>query len=673
MAELTSPRILVVGTDPALSGRVLALLPANKEVSGIWAPAALERRVGNADDPSVRHVGNGQAALAQIQGALANGWPFAVAFVDRRLPEGADGLMTIHQLWRQQPDLQIVLCRDAADGTWEEITDRLGQTDALAILSSPVDPVALRQLACGATRKWLQARRAGERADELKQAQRQVQALIDYLPSPICLRDLDGRFILTNGAFRQRFATTSEAVFGRRPEEALPATLAWLFTPLDAQAIHGEKPLEYEVIQPAHGDRPATAWLVGKWPLHGADGRPYALCSLFTDLSRRQAEEDQLRQGLAIRSQVRMAAEVGHRFGNLLTLIGGHAEVAQRRLGPGHGAIPALAEVRRAVVQGTDLVRQLSIFGRTGALQLAEVDLRQVVTAQVEVLRSVLPPGVDLRVLLPATPAIARVDAGQFAASLLDVVLEAVGGSGTAGLNLELLTGGVADAPLYEVRIGLVPGSYASGRDPFAGPGDGGHLGLAAARVLCEQLGGSARRCTLPGGGEALVLAVPVAQVPVPPAQPQPSGGGPATILVAEDETLVRELVAEVLKEAGYHVLVARDGHEAQSIAASSTVAIDLLIADSIMPRLDGLALAERVRAGHAAARILVMSGYTESAAVRQGLRRIDAGFLQKPFTIDELLKAVRQQLGAAGSPRTPHTPLRSFAHLGDRPVTIGR
>ena len=673
MAELASTRILVVGSDPALAGRILALLPASKDVSGVWAPAALERRGGNAGDPTVRQVANGPAAVAQVQGALAAGRPFAVAFVERRLPDGGDGLMTIHQLWRQQPELQIVLCRDATDGTWEDITSRLGQTDALAILSTPVDPVALRQLACAATRKWLQARRAGERADELKQAQRQVQALIDYLPSPICLRDLDGRFILTNGAFRQRFKTTSEAVFGRRAEEALPATLAWLFTPLDAQAIHGEKPLEYEVIQPAHGDRPATAWLVGKWPLHGADGRPYALCSLFTDLSRRQAEEDQLRQGLAIRSQVRMAAEVGHRFGNLLTLIGGHAEVAQRRLAPGHRARPALTEVQRAVVQGSDLVRQLSIFGRTGALQLAEVDLRQVVTAQVEVLRGVLPLGVELRIQLPATPAIARVDACQFAASLLDVVLEVAGASGPAGLSLELRPGGTADAPQFELRLGLAPGSYPPDRDPFAGPGEGGHLGLAAARVLCEQLGGSARRCTLPGGGEALVLAIPEAQIPAPPSISPPSGGGPATILVAEDETLVRELVADVLQEAGYRVLVARDGHEAQGIAAASPVAIDLLIADSIMPRLDGLALAERIRAGHLDAKILVMSGYTESTAVRQDLRRISASFIQKPFTIDALLKEVHQLLGAGSSRATPKTPQNAFASIRGLPVVSER
>ncbi len=666
-----SRRVLVIDDQEAIHHDLAKVLATGRPSDG-----ALEQSRGNlfgAPGPRMQDeapydlccVTQGREALERAREAAREQRPFAVAIIDSRMPEGWDGLTTIQHLWREFPDLQVILCTAFSDHTWEEIVRRLGRTDSLLIVKKPFDAIEIRQAVCALSRKWQLARESQVRLDELRKAQRQVQAIIDFAPSLICLRGLDGRFLLVNGCFCHLFGVTRESIFGRTAPQVLPQILASRLAERDEEVLRQGRTLEWEIDLPLATDN--RTLLVTKFPLYGMDGAPYAIASVMTDLSRRKVKEEHERHHLTMNALARMAGTVAHDFNNLMTAVVGHHDLALRRIEGPHPLRKSLEEIGKAATQAAALADRLLRFSRRQVSTPVVCDLARALRQWQPSLQSLLGPEVILDLALPDVALEVLIDPEHLDLVLQDLAtLAKEGGCHRLHLAITTVEPAVTRAgPEVSRQVQLLIRDDGRGLplerlttifDPFMTGGGGlAGLGLASTKAVMSQSGGSISVVSQPGSTTFTLLFPKVdggsAQLTESPARV--TGTGQATILVAEDEEAVRELIVEALEEEGFHVLTGGDGQEALGAAWSHAGPIDLLITDAIMPRLSGAALADRLIARHPHLRVVFMSGYTESQAIRHQIPEGRAFYLQKPFGMAELVQRARQALAGRSATNT--------------------
>jgi PAS domain S-box-containing protein len=381
--------------------------------------------------------------------------------------------------------------------------------------------------------------------------------------------------------------------------------------------------------------------------------------------------EEQLRQSQKMEAIGQLAGGVAHDFNNLLTAINGYSALALQRLEHGHPIRSYLEEVKKAGDRAANLTRQLLAFGRKQILQPLALDLNAVVTDMNKMLRRLI--GEDIVLTAKLDPSLKKIkaDPGQIEQVLVNLVVNARDAMPQGG-ELIIETSGVElDLEYTKTHVGVSPGQYAmlavsdtgTGMnektqarifDPFfttKEKGKGTGLGLSTVYGIVKQSGGNIVVYSEPGHGTTfkvylpqLATAVEKTAVAVPePALPE----GSETILLVEDEDVVRGLAAKILGQAGYRVLVAARGEEAITLCGQSTEPIHLLLTDVVMPEMSGKEVADRARALVPGLRVVFMSGYTDEAIVHHGVLDADVEFIQKPFTPSALVKKVREVLDA--------------------------
>ena len=361
-------------------------------------------------------------------------------------------------------------------------------------------------------------------------------------------------------------------------------------------------------------------------------------------------------------SLARLAGGLAHEFNNILQTILSSAEGAARVIGPGHPAHAHVRALQEAAARAASLTHRLLAFSRSQILHLEDVDLVALVEGLRETLRSCVGEAVALVVEPGSAPAFARADPAQVRQALTHLAASArraMPEGGTLRVSVDLATVQATDT-----RAGPAPGRYIAVRvadtgagmdetaarrvfEPFVGPRcNRPQLDLAAVHGIAAQHGGGVHVESEPGRGSVFTLLLPAASPPSQAASLGPAGGaGPATVLVVEDDTTVRELAVEVLRGAGYEVLEASDGAEALLQFAEHSGEIGLVLLDSVMPRLGGRETYLALTARWPSVRVIFVSGYNpepDGAAfvAEQGLE-----FIQKPYTIAELLGKVREAL----------------------------
>jgi PAS domain S-box-containing protein len=411
------------------------------------------------------------------------------------------------------------------------------------------------------------------------------------------------------------------------------------------------------------------------FPVYDGTGRLINYVGLGRDVTQERQVEAQLRQAHKLEAIERLAGGMAHDFNNQLTVAKGCVELLLSKLPADDRRRNDAEQINAAVDKSARLVRQLLTFSRPQAMDTTSENLSEVVNAMAPLLRVLLGDRISLRIstagdLWPVRADCSRIE--QIVMNLVGNARDAMMPYGTAligdtvrvetaNVQLDASTHGVvedAQAGPYVVLTvsdngpGMTPEIKEHIFEPFfttkeVGKGTG--MGLATVFGIVKQHGAYLTCTSQPGDGTTFRIYFPPDQQPEagargglsvdqrPPAQTRP------TVLVAEDEDNLRELLVRALADAGYRVRDAPDGTQALTVAAEIDGPIDLFVCDAVMPGENGVSVARRLLAEHPEMRVLLISGYLGEAL---DLSQIAGGrFLQKPFNLDDLLRSVRELL----------------------------
>jgi signal transduction histidine kinase/CheY-like chemotaxis protein len=373
---------------------------------------------------------------------------------------------------------------------------------------------------------------------------------------------------------------------------------------------------------------------------------------------------DQLRQSQKMEAVGRLAGGVAHDFNNLLTVITGHSDVLEMKLGTQSSVQYNISQVKKAAERATALTRQLLAFSRMQVLQPRVFDLNPLISDLNKMLPMLLGEEIEYSFLPGESLACVKADPSQIEQVLVNLAVNARDAM-TGGGKLTIKTRNVTlDANYASTHPPSAAGEYVlivvtdtgHGMDdrtksrifePFfttkeAGKGTG--LGLATVYGIVKQSGGYIWVESAPGQGTSFEVFLPqtteAVQSPAAPDSSPLFDRESGTVLLAEDEDAVRDLAAEFLRSSGYTVLAAKDGLEALDLAAQLRKPIDFLVTDVVMPRMRGTELARRLLPVYPAMKIVYMSGYLEHSSADAFIA--PAEHLQKPFNRDSLLLKLR-------------------------------
>jgi signal transduction histidine kinase/CheY-like chemotaxis protein len=392
-------------------------------------------------------------------------------------------------------------------------------------------------------------------------------------------------------------------------------------------------------------------------------------------IERERENAEQLRQSQKMDAVGQLAGGVAHDFNNLLTVITGYTELGMRRLGPADPMRKNLAEIKKAGDRAASLTRQLLAFSRKQIFQEKVVDLNSIVADMDKMLRRLIGEDIDLVSLLEPSLRPIKADPGQIEQVLLNLAVNARdamprGGkltieTGHATLDegyvkshLMAQTGRYVMLAVSDTGTGMAAETQKHIFEPFfttkeVGKGTG--LGLATVYGVVKQSSGDIWVYSKPGQGTTFKIYLPIAEDSADPeavANPTEVPQGQGTILLVEDEELVRNLAGEILGTKGYQVLTAANGVEALRVCTEHVGQIDLMVTDVVMPQMGGRELAERMALIRRDMSVLYMSGYTDDAVVRHGVLDEEMPFLQKPFTPDTLARKVSELLEKGKAPK---------------------
>jgi PAS domain S-box-containing protein len=398
-------------------------------------------------------------------------------------------------------------------------------------------------------------------------------------------------------------------------------------------------------------------------------GRPVRMLGSLIDITAQIRLEEQLHQSQKLEAVGQLTGGIAHDFNNLLTVILGSSEELQHRLGDAPQLRKLADMILSAAERGAELTNRLLAFARKQTLAPTVMDLGARLFGMEELLRRTLPEHIDIRITVTDGLWQTRVDAGALESALLNLALnarDAMPGGGTLGIEIRNVTFDEDDldtagdmttrdhvmVSVTDTGTGIPPEALDRIFEPFFTTkdiGKGSGLGLSMVYGFVKQSGGQIRAASDPGKGTTLKLYFPRAETSddqrAADDMPPSVIGGNETILVVEDDRLVRENLIDQLQGLGYQVLAAKTAPEALDIMRQP-VGIDLLFTDIVMPGgMDGVQLANAAKLLRPQLRVLFTSGYPEHADVEFDCCDLCGELLQKPYRRLEVASKVRKTL----------------------------
>ncbi|MDR3405979.1 MAG: response regulator [Chthoniobacter sp.] len=697
-------RILIIDDNAAIHDDVRKILgvPA-REDADLDAEAA-ELFGGEIDSLTtvefeIDSAFQGQEGLAMARQALAEGRPYAMAFVDIRMPPGWDGVETISRIWKMYPELQVVICTAYSDYSWEEMIREIGRTDNLVILKKPFDTVEVLQLAHTLTQKWtlnhqlrghlttldevvarrteeLQTanRRLRQEMEEREQAQKELvesearfAKAFQASPIPMALQSLTTeRFIDVNDAFISVCGLTRLEIVSRTPRELELCLDLESHDQLFAQLRHGRSVRNFDYpLQSRTGGRRECVISADAFSL----GSEMVALVATVDITEQRDLEKQLRHSQKLEAVGQFAAGVAHDFNNMLTVIQGHVSLQLATKQLDKGMTSSLEQVSLAAERAASLTRQLLAFSRKQVVQPRVLDLNEIMRSLQEMLSRVIGEHIELCCDFGHNLPAIHADESNIAQIVMNLVVnarDAMPQGGCLGIRTEVMEvdlahglrhpqshpGSFIRLSVTDTGTGMSAETLSHIFEPFfttkeVGKGTG--LGLATIYGIVAQHDGWIEVLTELGHGSSFQVYLPCHD-----SAPEPSvsgsvadlRGGDETILVVEDEFAVRKVITDVLKDRGYEVLEAADGPEALAIWSQRASEVDLLLTDIVMPNgLHGHLLADRLRKEKKELKVILSSGYSSDFGTEAEPLSSRVNFLAKPYKPEVLVKVVRDCL----------------------------
>jgi two-component system cell cycle sensor histidine kinase/response regulator CckA len=607
---------------------------------------------------------------AQLLRALGSFSP-DVVLSDHSLPQfSADQVLRV--MLRERPLIPVIIVTGSLDE----------ETAADYIKAGAVDYVVKDRLyrIGPAVRRALALRQAQQDAldfqDALRRSEQRFRKLVEHSSGVITLLDAAGRIVYSTQSIRSTLGYTEGERVGSvvfelihpddRPQaEALFRQVmaeSGIVAHADLRVRHKDgtwRDLELAAVN--HLDDPVVSAVVVNY--HDITERKRALTEI-------RVLEEQFRQAQKMEAVGRLAGGVAHDFNNLLTVIISYADLLARDLPEGSAARQDLLEIRKAGAQAASLTSQLLAFSRQQVLAPVVLNLNALLADVRKMLQRLLGEDIELSLRLAPQLGNVRADPGQLQQVIMNLAVNSQDAMPTGG-QLTIETADVELSEGYvEAHQTVRPGSYTmlvvtdtgTGMDaetrsrafePFFTTKEKGHgtgLGLSTVYGIVQQSGGYVWLYSEPGHGTTFKIYLP--RVDEPTGQPLPREmpktlTGTETILLVEDEAMMRPLVNGILEKRGYRVLVAQNATEALTLARQHDGPIHLLLTDVVMPGNSGPELAARLVASRPETAVLYMSGYTDDATVRHGLLDRGLNYIQKPFTPSALAQKVRQVLSS--------------------------
>ncbi len=498
------------------------------------------------------------------------------------------------------------------------------------------------------------------KADQQRKASEdRYRDLVENATDIIFACDVDGNLTALNRAGQQALGYSGPEVL----QLNLRQLLAPEFLTAEAPAAGAHQELDFLT----KGGRRLT--LEVSWRAAAQDGQPAGMEGIARDITQRKALEEQLLQAHKMEAIGRLAGGVAHDFNNMLTIIGGFAQLAKQEVSRNSPAQESLDEVITAADRAAALTGQLLAFSRQQVVQPESLNLNRLLRETEKMLRRLIGERFELVTVLSPDLGGVEADPVQMQQVLFNLVVNARDAMDGAGRIIVETENVVWNEPRSSDGAMLPAGPYVmlsvsdSGKgmdvatrsrvfEPFfttKGLGKGTGLGLATVYGIVKQHHGEIEVWSEPGAGTTFKFYLPRIETPeaadlpgAPEWQPQ---GGTETILLVEDEAGVRTMARRLLAERGYQVLDAASPQEALGLATGHEGQIHLLLTDVVMPDMNGRQLAARLLEIRPDLRVLYMSGYSSDFHVDGGAAAPDGLFLQKPFSPGGLLEKLRQAL----------------------------
>ncbi len=447
------------------------------------------------------------------------------------------------------------------------------------------------------------------------------------------------------------------------PEDREPLLAAW------KGAVAGRVPLREIEARIRRADGEYGSFGVRAVPIFGAEGELREWVGTCSDITARKRSEERLRQADRLEAVGRLAGGVAHESNNQMSVVLGSAHFLLRRTDLPEVARQDVRYIQQAAERTAVISAQLLAFSRRQMLQPKPLDLAAEVRSLEPILRRALGEASTLDVRTHPLTGTVRADPGQLAQVLLNLTFNARDAMPEGG-TLTILTRAVEmtaeqaaahpdEAVILAPYAALVVSDTGHGMDPMTLArifepffttkplGQGTGLGLSSVHGIIRQSGGHVWASSEPGIGTTFEIYLPSARDV--PGGPEPvvaaAARGSGTVLVAEDEAVLREMISRTLRECGYSVLEAGDGEEALALIQGRAEPIHLAVVDVMMPRMSGRELAIRLEHQRPGTRVLFISGFPDLEAVERGLLEGGQQFLQKPFAPETLARAVKDLL----------------------------
>jgi PAS domain S-box-containing protein len=505
-------------------------------------------------------------------------------------------------------------------------------------------------------------------AEQIGEYRGRLASIIDSSEDAIIGKTLDGSITSWNKGAQRIYGYTPEEVIGRNISLLAPSDRPDEIPGILEKIARGESTEHYESVRVTKDGRRLNV-SISVSPLRDVNGGIIGASAIARDITAQRRAEDQLRQAQKMEAIGRLAGGVAHDFNNVLGIVNACTEFLHDRIDPATEPSIYVENIKKATERGASLTRQLLAFSRKQAVKPVVLDLNDRLKEMTKLLRPLMGDDVEILIMPRRQSAIVEADPGQLDQIVMNLAVNARDAMPRGGRFVVETDVVELDEHFADQHQPLDPGKYVMlavsdsgiGMDkttlsrifePFfttkeAGKGTG--LGLATVYGIAQQSGGHVWVYSEPGCGTTFKVYLPSAESKLgssSPAKaeaaiPEPKG---KTILLVEDDEIMRGLTGKMLQEQGYIVVAMNDGTSALAWAEANPDRANLLLTDVVMPGTSGPELADRLTQSNPGLKVVYMSGYTgELMSTREGLKH--GVLLEKPFTRTALLSALHKTL----------------------------